>query len=70
MEYAQVCSTDEDILCLKLHPLQVRLGSFFYLSFLNFFFIFFALMQHSCLCGCLNQGWLFHWQATLASKFD
>lgn len=24
MEYAQVCSTDEDILCLKLHPLQVR----------------------------------------------
>lgn len=25
MEYAQVCSTDEDILCLKLHPLQVRL---------------------------------------------
>lgn len=25
MEYAQVCSTDEDILCLKLHPLQVSL---------------------------------------------
>lgn len=25
MEYAQVCSTDDDILCLKLHPLQVRL---------------------------------------------
>lgn len=24
MEYAQVCSTDDDILCLKLHPLQVR----------------------------------------------
>lgn len=24
VEYAQVCSTDEDILCLKLHPLQVR----------------------------------------------
>lgn len=23
VEYAQVCSTDEDILCLKLHPLQV-----------------------------------------------
>ncbi|XP_029303416.1 transcription elongation factor SPT6 isoform X3 [Cottoperca gobio] len=22
MEYAQVCSTDDDILCLKLHPLQ------------------------------------------------
>lgn len=26
VEYAQVCSTDEDILCLKLHPLQVRDG--------------------------------------------
>lgn len=24
VEYAQVCGTDEDILCLKLHPLQVR----------------------------------------------
>ena len=24
VEYAQVCSSDEDILCLKLHPLQVR----------------------------------------------
>lgn len=24
VEYAQVCSTDDDILCLKLHPLQVR----------------------------------------------
>ena len=24
VEYSQVCSTDEDILCLKLHPLQVR----------------------------------------------
>lgn len=32
MEYAQVCSSDEDILCLKLHPLQVRSGSFFCLS--------------------------------------
>lgn len=26
IEYAQVCSTDDDILCLKLHPLQVRPG--------------------------------------------
>lgn len=24
IEYSQVCSSDEDILCLKLHPLQVR----------------------------------------------
>lgn len=24
VEYAQVCSSDEDIVCLKLHPLQVR----------------------------------------------
>lgn len=23
IEFAQVCSSDEDILCLKLHPLQV-----------------------------------------------
>ena len=23
VEYSQVCSSDEDILCLKLHPLQV-----------------------------------------------
>lgn len=27
VEYAQVCSSDDDILCLKLHPLQVRNGT-------------------------------------------
>ncbi|XP_029922869.1 transcription elongation factor SPT6 [Myripristis murdjan] len=26
VEYAQVCSSDEDILCLKLHPLQDNVG--------------------------------------------
>uniref|UniRef100_A0A668VNX6 Transcription elongation factor spt6 n=1 Tax=Oreochromis aureus TaxID=47969 RepID=A0A668VNX6_OREAU len=29
VEYAQVCSTDEDILCLKLHPLQVKIQNAF-----------------------------------------
>ena len=24
VEYTQVCSSDDDILCLKLHPLQVN----------------------------------------------
>ncbi|TNM85156.1 hypothetical protein fugu_009334 [Takifugu bimaculatus] len=40
MEYAQVCSTDEDILCLKLHPLQEHvvkedLLSALYCEFIN-----------------------------------
>lgn len=35
MEYAQVCSTDEDILCLKLHPLQVSLKIGMALSYLK-----------------------------------
>uniref|UniRef100_A0A3Q4B8K3 Transcription elongation factor SPT6 n=1 Tax=Mola mola TaxID=94237 RepID=A0A3Q4B8K3_MOLML len=40
IEYAQVCSTDEDILCLKLHPLQEHvvkedLLSALYCEFIN-----------------------------------
>uniref|UniRef100_A0A665WPU1 Uncharacterized protein n=1 Tax=Echeneis naucrates TaxID=173247 RepID=A0A665WPU1_ECHNA len=40
VEYAQVCSTDEDILCLKLHPLQEHvvkedLLSALYCEFIN-----------------------------------
>ncbi|KAK2828241.1 hypothetical protein Q5P01_019275 [Channa striata] len=40
VEYAQVCSTDDDILCLKLHPLQEHVGkedllSALYCEFIN-----------------------------------